>query len=160
MEKIRKPTSPMKEEVAIKNSYTSSDLTQEIEKGTDRYGRPTYYCHMVAVIISFWIIPYSTIIPYVADGEYYYHYYYRNYGRIHRRALCESSSPPWFTRKYVLFDFIRERDSEFCEECFSDSDIKKLHILHKINLKKKINYLRGDGASEEYINNFREKYSD
>lgn len=77
-------------------------------------------------------------------------YFVDKYNDIHNNS-CPYKDVPWFTIKHRKYDFLKKKEWEFCSVCFSKDEIKKLMVLHKININNEILRLERAGASEDYI---------
>ena len=93
------------------------------------------------------------IFPVMSDDE----YFVDENGIIHNNR-CPYRHVPWFTSKKSKYDFMKETEQEFCNECFTHEEERKMMLLHGINLNNEALRLERLGASEEYINERLMKY--
>lgn len=102
-----------------------------------------YIMTMLAICIFLSFV--RTIFPYVEEDE----FFVDKYGEIHGK-YCPKEDAPWFTTKYDRYNILIERDQYICNECLSFEE-DKLFMLHKYNLKKRIQFLKSEGLSVEEI---------
>lgn len=89
-----------------------------------------------------------TIFPIMDDDEYFV-----DKNDVIHNGGCPYNGVPFFTTKRSKYEFIKEGDWTFCNECFSKDEISKLMILHDCNVEMFIDRLQKAGASTEYIDN-------
>lgn len=54
---------------------------------------------------------------------------------------------------------MKMKGQKYCNECFLIYDEEKMDALHQFNVEQRISFLRGHGASQEYIDNELNHYS-
>lgn len=99
-------------------------------------------------VVSFIIGNAHTIFPVMDDDEYFV-----DENDVIHNGQCPYRSVPMFTKKRSKYDFVKNGDWTFCNECFSDEEIGTLMMLHDRNLKLYIERLEKLGASDGYIFN-------
>lgn len=109
--------------------------------------KKVYYSFIVFVIAIITVMSYArAIFPIMQYDE----YFIDKNGIIHNKS-CPYKSIPWFSKKFSKYDFMKENQQEFCNECFIDEEIEKLMILSEINLDNEALRLKQAGASDDYI---------
>lgn len=108
-----------------------------------------YAIFILALLAVATIIGYShTIFPVMDDDEFFV-----DKNDVIHNGGCPYKGVPFFTTKRSKYEFIKERDWVFCNECFSKAEISKLMMLHDCNVEVFIDRLQKAGASTEYIDN-------
>lgn len=101
----------------------------------------------------------KTIFPFVGDCE-----YYEEKGRVDRNisyvvihnAQCPLNHSKWFTRKENKYNILVKQDADFCDECFDEYEIRKLIMLHKLNLRDLYLRYRTHYSEEESLSLIKE----
>ncbi len=108
-----------------------------------------YAIFILALLAVATIIGYShTIFPVMDDDEFFV-----DKNDVIHNNRCPYKEVPFFTTKRSKYEFIKERDWGFCNECFSKDEVSKLMMMHECNVKMYIDRLQRAGASTEYIDN-------
>ena len=92
------------------------------------------------------------IFPTMDDDE----YFVKNY-TIHNNH-CEFVKVPWFKVKYKKYDFIKEKDINFCSTCFDETDSKKMKNISKMNIEDLMWRYKSHGYSKAYVMNKYKQY--
>lgn len=112
-----------------------------------------YAIFVIALFVVAAIIGYGYIIfPVMDDDEYFV-----DKNDVIHNNRCPYRDVPFFTTKRSKYEFIKEGDWVFCNECFSKDEISKLMMLHDCNVELYIDRLQKAGASTEYIEKELEK---
>lgn len=107
----------------------------------------TYYLFLGILVFVVIVCSYvHTIFPVMDDDEYFV-----DENNVIHNTPCPYKGVPWFTKKQSKYEFIKNGDWEFCNECFSEDEISKLMMLHECNIELYIDNLLHKGASTEYI---------
>lgn len=80
----------------------------------------------------------KTIFPFVSNCEYYEENYRvdKNISiRIIHNSDCPLNHSKWFTVKENKYNILIKENADFCTVCFDEYEIRKLIVLHKMNLK-------------------------
>lgn len=116
--------------------------------------KKVYYTFLgfLAVVIA--VMSYARVIfPIMGDAEYFV-----DKNNIIHNKNCPYKNVPWFTAKHNKYNFIKETEQEFCDECFLDEEVYKLKVLSEINLADEALRLERAGASKDYIETKLGKY--
>lgn len=113
-----------------------------------------YYTFLAMIFIAVIIMSNaSTIFPIMGDDD----FFVDNNEVIHNKR-CPYRDVPWFTSKPCKYGFMKKVEWEFCRECFSETEIEKLMMIHEYNLDMEEARLMNAGANDEYIKNKMKQY--
>lgn len=121
---------------------------------------------LLAVILGGYILveTYRHILPFVAEDEYYiYETVSKDDKNIRWRTVhsknCPYEKSAWFKRKHGKYNFVLEKDTYICDECFDEDEAKKMLMLHSMNLQSLYERYRRYYSDEKTDSLLRAEYN-